>query len=225
MLVLAPATVTFNRRHLAVTRPSLANSIYHNCHVDWQLGRVVNCQRAQGGIKHSTNKRKTKYENQKSVPSVRPARGAWRHGRERPAGHAAGCGKKFSHANRRRVRDCDGESQLHAAEPRRPVRSKFSAIRPRPTSTASSRRAIPNAAQVSYATAYYNAGMNVHPSEPNYVWAEAGSDFGVHTDADPKASNGNTFYDSSPLLMSRLTANGSTVPFWHLNVTRTSPAS
>jgi len=78
----------------------------------------------------------------------------------------------------------------------------------------------PNAAQVSYATAYYNAGMNVHPSEPNYVWAEAGSDFGVHTDADPKASNGNTFYDSSPMLMSRLMANGSTIPFWHLNLTR-----
>src|SRR5260370_3132118 len=36
-----------------------------------------------------------------------------------------------------------------------------------------------NAAQVSYATAYYNAGMHVHPSEPNYVWAEAGTDFGV----------------------------------------------
>src|SRR5579864_5003804 len=28
-----------------------------------------------------------------------------------------------------------------------------------------------NASQVSYATAYYNAGIHVHPSEPNYVWA------------------------------------------------------
>ena len=43
----------------------------------------------------------------------------------------------------------------------------------------------PNAAQVSYATAYFNAGTGVHPSEPSYVWAEAGSDLGVHTDADP----------------------------------------
>ena len=42
-----------------------------------------------------------------------------------------------------------------------------------------------NAAQVSFATAYYNAGTGVHPSEPNYVWAEAGTDFGVHTDNDP----------------------------------------
>ena len=44
----------------------------------------------------------------------------------------------------------------------------------------------PNAARVSYALNYYNTGNGVHPSEPNYVWAEAGSDFGVHTDADPK---------------------------------------
>ncbi|HXR49316.1 MAG TPA: hypothetical protein VN784_17920 [Candidatus Limnocylindrales bacterium] len=54
-----------------------------------------------------------------------------------------------------------------------------------------------NAVQVSYALAYFNAGIGVHPSEPNYVWAEAGTDFGVHTDADPRAANGNTFYDQS----------------------------
>src|SRR5258708_964028 len=53
-----------------------------------------------------------------------------------------------------------------------------------------------NAVQVSYATKYFNAGKGEHPSEPNYVWAEAGSDFGVHTDADPRAANGNTFYDN-----------------------------
>src|SRR5690242_10491337 len=29
----------------------------------------------------------------------------------------------------------------------------------------------PNAAQVSFALSYVNAGMGVHPSEPNYVWA------------------------------------------------------
>ena len=77
----------------------------------------------------------------------------------------------------------------------------------------------PNAAQVSYATAYYNAGFQEHPSEPNYVWAEAGSDFGAHTDADPAAANGNTFYDNSTQLVSQLTANGSTVPVWHYNFT------
>jgi hypothetical protein len=51
----------------------------------------------------------------------------------------------------------------------------------------------PNAAQVSYATAYYNAGVGVHPSEPNYVWAEAGTDFGIHTDAEPRSANHNVF--------------------------------
>jgi len=38
-----------------------------------------------------------------------------------------------------------------------------------------------------------NAGIGVHPSEPNYVWAEAGTDFGVHTDAVPLATNHNVF--------------------------------
>lgn len=66
----------------------------------------------------------------------------------------------------------------------------------------------PNAAQVSYSTAYYNAGTGVHPSEPNYVWAEAGSDFGVHTDSDPSPANGNTFYDQSNHLTGQLNALG-----------------
>jgi len=77
----------------------------------------------------------------------------------------------------------------------------------------------PNAAQVSYALNYYNAGNIVHPSEPNYVWAEAGTDFGFHSDADPAPANGNKFYDDSPSFVSRLTANGSALVFWHHNVT------
>ena len=39
--------------------------------------------------------------------------------------------------------------------------------------------------QVAYATNYINAGIGVHPSEPNYIWAEAGQGFGVNSDADP----------------------------------------
>jgi len=74
-----------------------------------------------------------------------------------------------------------------------------------------------NAAQVSYAAAYYNDGIGVHPSEPNYVWAEAGTDFGFHSDADPSPANGNKFYDNSPHLISHLTANGNTLMFWHRN--------
>lgn len=66
----------------------------------------------------------------------------------------------------------------------------------------------PNAEQVAFATACYNAGNGVHPSEPNYVWAEAGTDFGVHTDADPLAANGNTFYDTSPHLTAQLNTAG-----------------
>lgn len=65
-----------------------------------------------------------------------------------------------------------------------------------------------NAVQVSYATAYFNAGFNVHPSEPNYVWAEAGTDFGVHTDNDPLPASGNTFYDMSNHLTAQLNVAG-----------------
>jgi len=40
--------------------------------------------------------------------------------------------------------------------------------------------------QVAYATKYLNAAQGVHPSEPNYVWAEAGQAFNsLGTDADP----------------------------------------
>src|ERR1700758_4838778 len=46
--------------------------------------------------------------------------------------------------------------------------------------------------QVAYATAYRNvlataSGNNphIHPSEPNYLWSEAGTNFGVFDDNDP----------------------------------------
>jgi len=43
----------------------------------------------------------------------------------------------------------------------------------------------PNAAQTSYASNYQNAGAGIHPSEPNYIWTEAGSNLGVVNDNDP----------------------------------------
>ena len=50
--------------------------------------------------------------------------------------------------------------------------------------------------QVAYATNYHNvlataSGNNphIHPSEPNYLWAEAGTNFGVFNDADPFPNN------------------------------------
>lgn len=45
--------------------------------------------------------------------------------------------------------------------------------------------------QVAYATNYRNvlatsgANPHIHPSEPNYIWAEAGASFGILNDADP----------------------------------------
>ncbi len=65
-----------------------------------------------------------------------------------------------------------------------------------------------NAVHVSYAAKYYNSGNNVHPSEPNYVWAEAGSDFAFHSDADPSPVNGNIFYDNVIHLTAQLDAAG-----------------
>jgi hypothetical protein len=39
--------------------------------------------------------------------------------------------------------------------------------------------------QVAYATNYLNADVGIHPSEPNYIWAEAGENFGVFNDDNP----------------------------------------
>src|ERR1700738_5299213 len=44
--------------------------------------------------------------------------------------------------------------------------------------------------QVSYANNYQAAMVGLHPSEPNYVWAEAGQAFGtIGTDDDPYFGN------------------------------------
>ena len=39
--------------------------------------------------------------------------------------------------------------------------------------------------QVAFANAYINAAVGDHPSEPNYIWAEAGTNFGVNNDDNP----------------------------------------
>jgi hypothetical protein len=53
----------------------------------------------------------------------------------------------------------------------------------------------PNAAQVSYCAAYHNvlavydgSGPSIHPSEPNYVWMESGSNLSKLDDNDPYGS-------------------------------------
>ncbi len=50
-----------------------------------------------------------------------------------------------------------------------------------------------NAVQVAYATHYFTAGVGAHPSEVNYVWSEAGTDFNIHTDNDPSPGSHNIF--------------------------------
>jgi phosphatidylinositol-3-phosphatase len=54
----------------------------------------------------------------------------------------------------------------------------------------------PNAAEVSYASTYLNPGRctppGIHPSEPNYIWSEVGSNLGVFNDNDPYQMPGGT---------------------------------
>ena len=53
-----------------------------------------------------------------------------------------------------------------------------------------------NATQTAWATHMFSCAINgEHPSEPNYIWQEAGTDFGIRTDDDPnaKTSSHNVF--------------------------------
>ena len=45
-----------------------------------------------------------------------------------------------------------------------------------------------NAKDVSYCTAYHNV-VGIHPSEPNYIWQENGSNLGILNDNDPYAAS------------------------------------
>ena len=71
--------------------------------------------------------------------------------------------------------------------------------------------------QTAYATAYHNvlatpSGNNphIHPSEPNYLWAEAGTNLNVFNDNDPFSPNGSTDQNTTQHLVSFLTAAGRT---------------
>jgi len=71
--------------------------------------------------------------------------------------------------------------------------------------------------QVAYATNYHNvlatpSGNNphIHPSEPNYLWAEAGDSFGVFNDNDPFRAPGGTEQSTTQHLVTLLTAAGHT---------------
>jgi hypothetical protein len=71
--------------------------------------------------------------------------------------------------------------------------------------------------QVAYATNYHNvlatpSGNNphIHPSEPNYLWAEAGTNFGVLNDNDPFSPSGPTEQSTNQHLVALLTQAGKT---------------
>jgi hypothetical protein len=59
-------------------------------------------------------------------------------------------------------------------------------------------RGNPNAAQTSYASMYLNAAVGLHPSEPNYVWQEAGL-HGPLNDADPYMNTPNNIVNAPNL--------------------------
>jgi phosphatidylinositol-3-phosphatase len=69
--------------------------------------------------------------------------------------------------------------------------------------------------QVAYAVNYHNvlatpSGNNahIHPSEPSYIWAEAGTNFGVLNDNDPYRVPGGTNQNSTQHLSTYLTNAG-----------------
>jgi hypothetical protein len=71
--------------------------------------------------------------------------------------------------------------------------------------------------QVAYATAYHNVlatpgGNNpsIHPSEPNYIWAEAGSNLGVLNDNDPYSPKGPTVQSTTQHFSTLLSQAGHT---------------
>lgn len=81
--------------------------------------------------------------------------------------------------------------------------------------------ADPLSADVAYTNRCYNplatptgANPNIHPSEPNYIWTEGGSNYGVTNDADPykdtRDANGNVF--AAPSIAGLLQAAGIS---WH----------
>jgi hypothetical protein len=86
--------------------------------------------------------------------------------------------------------------------------------------------------QVAYATAYHNVlatpgGNNphIHPSEPNYLWAEAGTNFGVLNDNDPFKPVGGTNQNTPLHLTNLLTAAGKTWKSYQEDIDLTPSAS
>lgn len=63
------------------------------------------------------------------------------------------------------------------------------------------------AAQSSWARNYTSLGSGVHPSEPNYIWSEAGTNFGIQNDNQPYGAGG-TNQNTTAHLTGQLNAAG-----------------
>ena len=86
--------------------------------------------------------------------------------------------------------------------------------------------------QVAFATAYHNvlstpSGNNpdIHPSEPNYLWQEAGTNFSVLNDNDPFNASGGTNQNTSLHLVTLLTQAGKTWKSYQEDIDLTPNAS
>jgi len=86
--------------------------------------------------------------------------------------------------------------------------------------------------QVAFATAYHNvlstpSGNNpdIHPSEPNYLWQEAGTNFGVLNDNDPFSASGGTNQNTPLHLVTLLTQAGKTWKSYQEDIDLTPNAS
>lgn len=86
--------------------------------------------------------------------------------------------------------------------------------------------------QVAYAAAYHNAlatesgdNTHLHPSEPNYIWAEAGTNFGVFNDNDPYSAKGETVQDTNEHLCALLMKAGKTWMSYQEDIDLTENAS
>lgn len=77
----------------------------------------------------------------------------------------------------------------------------------------------PISAQVAYASAYHQVlataegatgERSIHPSEPNYIWAEAGSNLGIYNDGEPYGTFGGNARNTDQHLSALLTKAGRT---------------
>ena len=107
----------------------------------------------------------------------------------------------------------DGDSQIYQSAAAPYINSLLS-------TNPASNPVLAAGSYVSYATAYhnvlatptYNSNVpSIHPSEPNYIWQEAGNNFSIANDNQPYLSNnysGTVGVPSVPVVQNYMTSNG-----------------